>query len=146
MRPMLDLRIFCVLALSIVGCQLELPSDVNISAEVPLRVNRDDDFVVLAGVTNTGDESRTLVDLDVADSTLEGIVIQRTEPPFSDAMHVPIDNTQSYSFDLPIAPGEEVVVRFHAVAAHKGDFAGDIDFCVDSETSCGSYPLRTIVE
>ena len=47
MRPMLDLRIFCVLALSIVGCQLELPSDVNISAEVPLRVNRDDDFVVL---------------------------------------------------------------------------------------------------
>jgi len=146
MRPLLDLRTLCLLVLWIVGCHFETPTDVNISAEVPLRVSLDDDFVVVARVTNTGGEPKTLIDVDVADSYLKGIVIQRSEPPISDAMHVPIDNSQSYSFDLPIAPGGEVVVRFHAVAAHAGDFAGDIDFCVDYETSCVSYPVRTIVE
>ena len=61
-------------------------------------------------------------------------------------MHIPIDNTMSYSFDLPIAPGERVVVVFHACAAQAGDDPGEVDFCINSEMSCLQSLIRTIVQ
>jgi hypothetical protein len=91
-------------------------------------------------------EPQYLVDLDVADEYLEGVVIESATPRFTDAFHVPLDNTISYSFDLPIEPGAEVLVVFVAYAAKVGDFSGEIDFCVNSEVICIPYPVRTIIE
>ena len=39
----------------------------------------------------------------------------------------------------------EVTVAISAYAAHAGDYAGDIDFCINSAVSCLSYPVRTII-
>jgi len=121
------------------------PTDVEVSVEAPSEVNHGDRFVVQAQVRNTADRRQVLVDLDLADTYLEGIAIERAEPPFSDARHVPIDNTVSYSFDIPIGPGEETTVSFYAYAAHVGDYQGRIDFCINSEIRCITYRLRTIV-
>lgn len=121
------------------------PEGVEVVVEAPLEVARGERFRVLAKARNVGDEPRRLVDVDVADAYLEGIVVESTTPPFRDAMAVPIDDTMSYSFDLEMAPGGEASVAFSMFAAHVGDFSGDIDFCIDSETRCLSYPVRTLV-
>ncbi|HSJ75513.1 MAG TPA: hypothetical protein VK899_04925, partial [Gemmatimonadales bacterium] len=79
------------------------------------------------------------------DEYLKGIAIEGTEPPFESTMHVPVDNTVSHTFNLPIPANGKVEVRFNVLAAHPGDFAGDLDFCIDSQTRCISRNVRTIV-
>ena len=132
----------CLHLLSL-GCS---PENIQISVESPTTVKKDERFVIQTSARNTATTPQTLVDIDVGEEYLEGIVIESTEPPFSEAMHIPIDNTMSYSFDLAIAPGEEVVVIFHAYAAQAGDHSSEVDFCINSETSCLYYPIRTIVQ
>jgi hypothetical protein len=122
------------------------PEGIAVTVEAPLKVMRGSRFTVLASVENHSTETRTLVDIDVADEYLKGIAIETTEPPFQSAEHVPIDNTVSHSFDIAIPANGKVEVRFATLAAHPGDFAGDLDFCIDTETRCTSRNVRTIVE
>jgi hypothetical protein len=123
----------------------ELPPEVQVEVEAPLSVASDAPFDIVARVTNGDDEAHTLVDLDVAQSYLAGIAVVGTEPPFSEALRVPIAEVQSYSFNLALPAGKTVEVRFHAVAAHPGDHDGTFDFCIDNEYTCVSYPVRTLV-
>ncbi len=134
-----------ILGLMCLGSMAKEPTEVDVMVEAPLEVQQGERFTVVARVRDLSGERRELVDLDVADSYLAGIVIESSDPPFSDAMHVPVDNSLSYSFDLGIEGGGEVVVTFYAYAAHAGDHQGDIDFCIDGAISCLSYPVRTIV-
>ena len=121
------------------------PDGVEVRIEAPLEAVVGERFTFVARVKNTSSEARTLADLDVADSYLRGIVIERTEPAFSEASHMPIDNTMSYTLNQSIAAGAELVVTVFAMAGHPGDHAGDVDFCIDSRMSCLPYPIRTIV-
>ncbi|MDX1436925.1 MAG: hypothetical protein R3335_08945 [Anaerolineales bacterium] len=82
----------------------------------------------------------------MADEYLEGIIIESSNPMFRDSSHIPIDNTISYSYDIPMGPGEEIWVVFTAYAAKAGDYAGDIDFCINDEMTCLPYRIRTIIE
>ena len=125
---------------------LETPEDVEISIEAPTIVSPGEQFQIRARVVNTAPFTQVLIDLDIADEYLEGIVVESSIPKFSDAGHVPIDNTISYSFDIPIEAGAELIVIFDVFAAKVGDFSGEIDFCINDEGSCLPYPIRTIVE
>jgi hypothetical protein len=139
-------RFAAPLLIALLGCgAFEPPQDVEVSADLPVSVDADQPFEIVLTVRNTGTASKTLVDVDIADEFLEGVAVTAMDPPFKDAMHVPIDNTQSYSLDVPIPAGEELTVTVSAFAAHSGDWAGDVDFCIDSGVSCVSYPMRTIV-
>jgi hypothetical protein len=122
------------------------PEHVTVSVTAPVEVTQGDRFTFVARIRNTAARRQRLVSLDVADEYLEGIAVESTTPPFSEAMHVPIDDTVSYTYELPIPPGGEVAVVFNAYAAHAGDWAGDVDFCVNSATDFVSYPVRTIVK
>lgn len=133
------------LVLSFDSCFAE-PEGVTVTAEAPLNVSRGARFTLVATVENHSAQPRKLIDIDVADEYLKGVAIETTEPPFQSAEHVPIDNTVSHSFDLTIPANGKVEVRFTALAAQPGDFAGDLDFCIDSETRCISRNVRTIVE
>lgn len=137
---------YLVLALSFAGCEaFETPENITISIDAPTTVSADQEFDVVLTVSNTASASQQLVDVDVADEWLEGIVIAGMDPDFKDSFHVPVDNTQSYNLDLSIPPGGSVTVTISAMAAHAGDWAGDIDFCINSSISCLSRPVRTIV-
>jgi hypothetical protein len=122
-----------------------MPSNVELFVDAPATVQEGQDFTIVVRVKNTAPETQTFVDLDIADEYLEGIVIKSTQPAFSDAMHVPIDNTVSYSLGLPVPAGKEVKVTLRAAAVRSGDFSGDFDFCINSEITCLPYPVRTVV-
>ena len=128
------------------GCDaFETPENIDIRIDGPASVNEDQRFNIALTIKNTGSSPQTLVDVDIADEYLEGVVVRGMDPAFKDVMHVPFDNTQSYSLDLALPAGQEVKVRISAYAAHAGDYAGDIDFCINSAVSCLSYPVRTII-
>lgn len=132
--------------IALLGCgAFDVPENVEVTVEAPVTVGVDQEFDLVLTVRNTGSSALTLVDLDIADEYLEGVVVRTMSPAFKDAMHVPIDNTQSYSMELAVPAGQEVTVTIGAYAAHEGDFAGDVDFCIDSTVACISYPVRTLV-
>ena len=139
-------RLALLVLVASLGCEaFEEPENVDISVDAPTSVQVDQEFYIILTIRNTGSSTQTLVDVDIADEYLEGVVVRETDPAFKDAMHVPFDNTQSYSMDLTLPAGREVTVAISAYAAHAGDYAGDIDFCINSAVSCLSYPVRTII-
>src|SRR5512142_1760320 len=122
------------------------PKDVKVSVEAPLSVKRGESFLVKASVTNSATKAQKLVSLDVGDAWLAGVAIESTDPPFAEASHIPIDNTMSYTYGLMVNPGETRTVLIRARAVKEGDHGSGIDFCINSETSFVSYPIRTVVE
>jgi hypothetical protein len=133
-------------ALLWVGHLADAPQKVEVSVEAPPRVARDQEFAITVRVRNTAGKPCVLDSLDVADEYLAGVAIRSSEPPFKDTMHLPIDNSNSYEYKKTIPPGQDLVVRFRAVALRPGDHSGDIDVCVDWGGNCTSHPLRTMVD
>lgn len=121
------------------------PEGVRVAVEAPLEVRAGERFTLVARVINRGSQAHRLVSIDVAQSYLGGLAVESTRPAFATAHHVPIDDTTAYALGLDVAPGEERRVEFRLFAAHVGDFAGDLDFCLDSDVRCISFPARTIV-
>ncbi len=139
-------RLTFLLLVASLGCEaFETPENIEISIDSPASVDEDQRFNIALTIRNTGPSTQTLVDVDIADEYLEGVVVRDMEPAFKDVMHVPFDNTQSYSLDLALPAGRDVHIRISAYAAHAGDYAGDIDFCINSAVSCLSYPVRTVI-
>lgn len=121
------------------------PEGVRVAVEAPLEVRAGERFTLVARVANAGSEPRRLVSIDVSESYLRGLAVESTAPPFTTAGHVPIDDTMTYALGIEVPPGQSREVEFRMFAAHAGDFAGELDFCIDSEVRCVSFPARTIV-
>ena len=87
-----------------------------------------------------------LLDLDIAGEYLKGILIESSNPPFSQSEHLPFGGWISYSYNLALPPGKEISVTLFAHAAQQGDYSGEFGFCINNMHSCLYYPVRTIVE
>ncbi len=122
------------------------PKDVTVQVNAPLHVTVKQEFVVEIRVQNTAARSQSVHSIDIGDSYLVGVAIQRTEPAFKQSMHVPLVNMQSYEFGAPIAAGGEQVVRFYAVAVKAGDYSATVDVCINGPSVCQSHPIRAVVE
>lgn len=144
MREITVFAVKLMMVILLAGCGS--PEDIHVGVESPLNVSQGDEFIILSTVQNTASKKQELVSIDIADSYLDGIAILRTEPDHREATHVPIDNTMSYVFKLPIAAGEQKVIKFYAKAIKHGDHNAEIDFCINSGISFLSRSIRTIVE
>ena len=112
---------------------------------IPVTVNINEEFVTQITVTNTLNNSQTLLSIDIGDNYLEGIALLKTDPNFTDQMHVPIDNSVSYKFEKEIGPQESITIDLYWKALSEGEFSDDIDFCIDSEFTFISRGARTKV-
>ena len=147
MRRRLIFSAVLVLAFAL-GCGgiLDDPKDIALKVDAPLRVRMGEGFQVVVTVTNSSSEAQTLNSLDIADAYIDGIAITSSVPPYSEASHVPIDNSWSHRYMLEIPPGGQVQVTLNASALKAGDWAGDIDACINNDVSFLSMPVRTFVE
>lgn len=139
----------CFLPLLILGCGMlgcSGPKNIEVAIDSPTTIKQGERFDIRVRIRNTGASVQTLVDLDIADEFLKGVVIEDSDPPFSQSEHIPVDNTISYSYDLAVPPGNEISITLSAYAAYQGDYSGDFDFCINSMVSCLFYTVRTIVE
>ncbi len=137
--------LFVTVPLLWIACS-PVPDGVTMWVESPARVKMGEPFAFSAHVNNESTTAVTLRSLDIGDSYLAGISIDRSEPPFSSSQHIPIDNTVSYGFETAVDPGDHLIVTFHVRATKPGVQQGDFDICVNSEFNCDFQSITTLVE
>jgi len=109
------------------------PEGVRVTIEAPDTVAVGEEFVMSVAVENLReDRPFNLTDVDVHDDYLKGFAVLGTEPPAKSNMHVPLDNSMSYSFDVSIAPKETQRFRFRLRPPAPGVFRGNVDVCEGS--------------
>ncbi len=117
----------------IIGLLVYVSQDVEgvaVSVQAPLDVRVGETFDLAVQVTNQrSGKVLKLSDIDVADEYLAGFTVLATEPAYKSSMHVPIDNSQRFTFATPISAGETQVFVFSLRAEKSGIFRGDIDIC-----------------
>jgi hypothetical protein len=119
------------------------PENVNIGVYGPRSVSQGETFVIKVQVENLAHEAQSLHSIDINLAYLEGIEVQKVEPPYAESSR--FGNFQSYSFDRSIAPGESVIVQLHATARQVGDWSGQFDVCINAPRSCSSFVAETAV-
>jgi hypothetical protein len=83
-------------------------------------------------VTVTNERPRkvlALSDIDIAEDYLAGFTVSTIEPSPRSSMHVPIDNSRSFKFDVRIPAGESRTFTFKLRAEKPGLYRGDVDVC-----------------
>lgn len=126
--------LFCgALFLALVGFlayAIQDPEGVGLRVEGPDEVAVGETFDLRVIVTNERpSDSVALSDIDIADEYLAGFTISTVTPDAESSMHVPIDNSQSYTFNVSIPPGESREFVFSLRAEQEGIYRGDVDAC-----------------
>jgi hypothetical protein len=121
------------------------PEKVSIAVDAPAQARRGETVTIELRIQNTAGEPQVLDSVDIDASYLEGIAIERAQPPFSESFEIPLVDMQSYSFGHEIPPGGTLVVQLSGTAARSGDHSGDIDVCINTEALCETLTMRTVV-
>ena len=141
MKIILNKIFFLILIFSLFSCSD--PENILLYVDSPISVKKGNTFNIIATIKNPSNQHQKLVSIDIDDNYLDGIAILSTIPDYSDVLYIPIDNTQSYSFNKIVEPNTEIVIKFLAKAFETGMFEGKIDFCINSEFSFLSRSIFT---
>ncbi len=118
--------------------------NIEIWIDAPMVAKTGEPFEIELHVRNKSDNEQTLVDVDIGREYLEGINIDSSDPAFLE--REPELGFVSYSYDLPIPPGQEISITFHAHGEARGDYAGDFDFCINHFATCLNNRVLITVE
>ena len=83
-------------------------------------------------VTVTNERPRkvlALSDIDIAEGYLAGFTVSTIEPKPKSSMHVPLDNSRSFTFGVRIPPATSRTFTFTLRAEKPGVYRGDVDVC-----------------
>ena len=122
----------------------EGPENVRVEVKQPTRVRTGEKFDIEVRIENLASEAQPLVDIDVAESYLEGIVIVGSDPPYHESFRSFGMQTFEYNRDIPAR--STLTVKLHAEALKPGDFAGDVDVAVGGMLTFVTVVPRTLVE
>ena len=103
-----------------VGVSVNGPTDVVVGQTFEL------------SVTVTNERPRkvlALSDIDIAEDYLAGFTVSTIEPRPKSNMHVPIDNSRSFTFEVQIPPQASRTFSFTLRAEKAGLYRGDVDVC-----------------
>lgn len=68
-------------------------------------------------------------DVDISDEYLAGFTVSSVKPTPKSSTHVPIENSQSFTFDVSVPPGESMTFTYTLRAEKAGIYRGDVDVC-----------------
>lgn len=104
----------------------ELPK-LEATVSLPSKVALESTFSMAITANNAHKRPITLDSIDVDDSFLSGVQVERIDPEPTATTH--ICGQRSWNFGQSVAPGTSMVVRFQLRAVQEGHFSGDIDVC-----------------
>ncbi|MFA4945512.1 MAG: hypothetical protein WC789_12525 [Lentisphaeria bacterium] len=106
------------------------PKGVRISVDGPTDVVVGQGFALKISIVNERPRKvLALSDIDIAEDYLAGFTVSTIDPPPKSSMHVPIDNSRSFTFGIQIPPGEARSFTFNLRAEKAGVYRGDVDVC-----------------
>jgi Na+-transporting methylmalonyl-CoA/oxaloacetate decarboxylase gamma subunit len=126
------------------GEQFVEPQNIAIAVKSPDRVKPREAFTIEITIANSADEAQTLDSIDIYDTYLKGVRMQRSNPAWSASATV--GDFVTYNYQLEIPARGELVVKFDARAIGPGDYAGDFDVCINNELSYLTEVVRTNVD
>ncbi|HKZ69329.1 MAG TPA: hypothetical protein VJ020_04565 [Anaerolineales bacterium] len=132
----------------LLGFLTDEPENVSIDVSAPLTISRGESFTIEVQLENSAGQAQSLDSIDIDLTYLDGIAIERTDPPFTETIRNDLVSGlafQSYYFEHDIPIGGTLTVTFSAVALKAGDFAGDLDVCINSSAAFRTFPIRTVV-
>jgi hypothetical protein len=125
----------------------EEPEGIRVDVDAPLLVTKGEPFIITVQVENTATEARVLDSIDIEATYLDGVGIQKVDPPYLSSSRIGWGTGfQTFLFQKMLLPGDGLAVHFHALGVKVGDYAGDLDVCVDDGVHCRTVVLRTVVE
>lgn len=133
------------ITITVTGCFGGDPENVLVSIDSPPSVQLGDEFIIRFIVQNTANREQSIVSLDVDNSYFEGIYINEIVPESSEVYELGLVDMLCHSFDIAVPPGESREVLFYATALQAGDFQGDVDFCINRDSSFLTKSIRTVV-
>lgn len=106
---------------------------VSVAADVPLDVVVGETFELVVNVRNERErQPLALSDIDIGEEYLVGFAVISTEPTPESSMHIPLDNSRSFTFGVSIPAGEAKAFTFKLRAEKAGIYRGDVDICEGS--------------
>lgn len=104
----------------------------RIEIKSPLDVNVQQTFNLEITVHNQRpSKALQLTDLDLSEDYLNGFTVLEVTPSPKSNIRIPLENTRSYTFDIPISPGKSQSFVYTLRAEKEGIFRGDVDACED---------------
>jgi hypothetical protein len=108
------------------------PENVSVEYEMPSVVKNGQTFDLILKITNSGNESITVEDIDLDEalggSILDGSVVLETEPDME--RDYSVTGLKTFYYKQPIGPGETKTVTFHLQATTVGEYGGSIGIYV----------------
>lgn len=124
------------------------PTDLEVEYVLPYSVNVGDEFDLIISLTNTGDQTLNITDIDLdgafSGSILDGAIVTSTDPDMERDYSVP--GVKSFHYNTAIQPHSSSDIRFLLLAQVSGEFGGRIDIYTNSFESKSIYPVITIRE
>jgi hypothetical protein len=124
----------------------EVPSQVEIAVDYPRKAVAEEPVAWVVTIRNHDSEPHTMRDLDVSEGIATAAFFDRSEPPWNDAFLGEVTGDYNYKYRIELQPGESLELRLEGVALQAGQHIGALDVCIDSVSSCRSFPMRTVVQ
>jgi tetratricopeptide (TPR) repeat protein len=125
---------------------------ITVNIDVPSEVRVGDHFVLQINITNTKKTSQELDSIDIYESYLDGVGIDKAVPAYLNDREVtyghndPLEDYHTYAFSQTMAANSSTDVQFNMVANTAGDYEGLVFVCVNSPTLCNIYMIQTVVK
>jgi hypothetical protein len=142
----------CMVAFMLIGggaflkAANEGPQEIEITVDIPLRADVGTEYEIVVTLQNLADKPQNLDSIDFTYAYLEGVEVLSAFPAYENVESYDFMGFRAYNFGREIAPGEELVVRFDMAAMQVGDFAGEMDVCIENGERCETFILGTLVE
>jgi len=121
------------------------PQEVVINVSAPNEVGVGEVFDIVIVISNFGDESVLLQDVDIPVKYFDYVGFMRSEPAFVDSVDAWLLDENTYSYYIEVPAGGELVLSLSFMAENAGKLDGTFDVCIDSVSNCFPQLLYIII-
>ena len=124
------------------------PEGLSLSYSIPATVHVNDEFDFVLTITNTGNETIAIDEIDLDEyfggSILDGCVVLETDPDME--RDYSLEGIKTFKYNQSIAPGETQEVTFHLQAVNAGEYGGSVGVYVGDISTRIDYVGITILK
>ena len=121
------------------------PASMDAVVHAPSQVRVGEEFRVTVDIRNDDAGSHTLTAVVLDDAYLNGVMLERTEPPFSETQHGAANPIQMYLLSLGVPSGTTQQLLLVARGRTVGQFHSELELVFDHGASHFTREIDTVV-
>lgn len=117
------------------------PEGLVVVPQLPATVSEGQDFDLVVNLRNEGEEALKISEIKLPDAITQAASVQQVIP--ASPNQVDYSDSTGYQFSITLSPKNSQQVIFKMIATRQGDFTGDLDVMVGTQTK--SSQVRMVV-